>query len=303
MNKRELLVFLTMCIVWGLHFVVIKIAVAEIPPMFYAAIRMSLVAILMLPFLRWRLKSMIKVFGAAACLGSLNYALMFTGIGLGSASVSAIALELYVPFATILSVIFLKETIGWQRIFGISLAFAGVVVIATGDAKGGISIGVLFVVGAALVEAIGAILVKKIDDFKPQELLAWFGFAGALVLWLGTFLFETGQRTALENSNVSMVIGAIVYSAVVASIFGHTAYYWLIQRLPVSVVAPSALLATMFAVVFSVILLGDDITATLLIGGTMTISGVGFVLLRSAAKGTPQSATGRQAPYLDAKEK
>lgn len=302
MSSRELLIFLLMCIVWGLHFVVVKIAVSEIPPIFYAAIRMTLVALLMSPFLRWRRTSMARVFGAAACLGSLNYAFMFTGISLGSASVAAIALELYVPFATILSVIVLKEKIGWQRIVGIALAFLGVGVIATGDAQGGVTIGVIFIVAAAFIEAVGAILVKTVRDFKPHELLAWFGLAGCVVLWTATLIFEHGHITALQNSDVLEVVGAVFYSAVVASIFGHTAYYWLIQRLPVSIVAPSALLATMFAVIFSVILLGDPVTATLVIGGSMTIGGVGFVLFRSAARGAPKSATGRQAPFLEAKE-
>ena len=299
MNTREIIAFLVMCIVWGAHFVVIKVAVGEIPPMFYAAARMTIVAIILLPFLRWRKGSMLRVFGAAACLGSLNYAFMFTGISMGSASVSAIALELYVPFATILSVLILKERIGLPRIFGISMAFMGVAIVALGDAKGGIGLGVLFIIGAAIVEAIGAILIKTIKTFKPYELLAWFGLTGAVILWAATGMFETGQWQAFEASNKTAVIAAVFYSALAASLFAHTVYYWLIQRLSVSMVAPSALLSTMFAVVFSVIFLGDPVTLTLIIGGSLTFGGVGFVLFRSALKGKPNAATGRQEPFIE----
>jgi len=121
---------LVLCLAWGFHYVVIKIAVVEIPPIFYAAIRMALVAVVLSPFLRWRPGKMGVVFAAALCFGAVNYSLLFTGLKFATASASAVANQLYVPFATVLSVLILKETIGWRRIVGIALAFGGVAVIA-----------------------------------------------------------------------------------------------------------------------------------------------------------------------------
>ena len=56
------MILIGMCAVWGFHFVVIKLAVAQAPPIFYAAIRMTLVAALMSPFLRWRRGAMLRAF-------------------------------------------------------------------------------------------------------------------------------------------------------------------------------------------------------------------------------------------------
>lgn len=282
MSPRELTVLLAMCSVWGFHFIVIKTAVGEIPPMFYAAIRMTLVALIMAPFLRWRSGRMGKIAAAGICVGALNYAFMFTGINLATASASAIAIELYVPFATILSVIFLGEKIGWRRIIGIAFAFAGVAVIALGKSEAKIGVGVGLVAIAAFTEAIGAILIKKSPGFRPQELLAWFAVVGSVTLWALTAIFETGQAEALVASDHWLIAGAIVYSALGASVFGHTAYYWLLQRLPVSTVAPSGLLTTLLAVAFSIPILGEPFGLRFVIGGLMTILGVGIVILRSA---------------------
>lgn len=202
MSARELIVLIAMCVVWGLHFVVIKVAVGELPPIFYAAIRMTLVAAVMAPFLRWRPGNMVWVLSGGLCLGAMNYAFMFSGVSMATASASAIAIELYVPFATILSMIFLGDKLGWRRIVGISMAFAGVAIIAlgeTGDAdKAGtrMGLGIGLVAAGALSEAIGAILVKKSTAFKPHELLAWFAVVGTVGLWLMTFLFESDQTQA-----------------------------------------------------------------------------------------------------------
>lgn len=297
MSVRELAVLLVLCVAWGFHYVVIKVAVAEAPPIFYAAMRMTLVAAVLAPFLRWRIGKMRVIFLAAICFGALNYALLFSGFIFATASAAAIANELYVPFATILSVLLLKEEIGWRRITGIALAFAGVAIIAL-DREGApadarIGIGVGLVAAATLVEAFGAILVKKATGFKPWELLAWFGFIGAPILWTITAVVEKNQLATLAASDKGLVVGAVLYSALVSSVFGHTAYYWLLQRRPVSQVASSTLLTTFLAVVFSILVLGEPLTTVILIGGAMTLVGVGIVVLRAPGlapePGAPES--------------
>lgn len=297
MSARELSVLLVLCVAWGFHYVVIKTTVAEVPPIFYAALRMTLVAVVLSPFLRWREGRMRNIFLAALCFGALNYSLLFSGLKYATASAAAIANELYVPFATIMSVVLLKERIGWRRITGIALAFAGVAIIALsrGESPAGarIGFGVLLVAVGTFVESFGAVLVKKIDGFKPWELLAWFGVIGAPCLWAITALAEREQFAALAAADRKIVIGAVLYSALVSSIFGHTAYYWLIQRRPVSEVASSTLLTTFLAVAFSILLLGEPLTHVILIGGAMTLAGVGIVVLRAPAAapepGAPES--------------
>ncbi len=289
MSIRELLIWLAMCLVWGFHFVVIKVAIGELPPMFYAAIRMTLVALLLSRFLRWRPGHMARVLSAGLCLGAVNYGFMFTGLKFATASAAAIAMELYVPFATILSIMFLGDKIGWRSGLGIAFAFAGVAIIALGghDEVGEdthIPLGIGLVAAGSLAEAVGAVLVKQAKAFKPIELLSWFAVVGAIGLWVGTVLFETGQPEALAASNKTLIISAILYSAIGGSIFGHTVYYWLLQRLPVSVVAPSVLLTTVIAIFFGVVLLGDPFGPRMITGGVMVLAGVGFVLLRRAKK-------------------
>ncbi len=310
MSPREFLIFAGMCTVWGFHFVVIKTAVSEIPPLFYAAIRMSLVALVMSPFLRWRPGRMAPVFIAGACFGALNYAFMFTGLKLANASAGAIAIELHVVFATILSVIFLGERIHLPRMTGIALAFSGVAVIALGKAGDiggpGAQLGIALVACGALVEATGSIVVKKATGFRPPEFLAWFAVIGTPILWALTFLIEDGQGEAFAAADKPLLIGAVVYSAILASVFGHTAYYWLIQRLPISTLAPSNLLTMVLAVMFSIVILGDPFTVRIALGGALTLAGVGVVLLRGARSASPRPLTpapvAAPAPVLAAEE-
>jgi len=284
-NARELIVLLAMCTVWGFHFIVIKLAVAEIPPIFYAAIRMTLVAVIMAAFLRWRAGQMHRVFIAGLGLGAFNYAFMFTGLKYATASASAVAIELYVPFATILSVIFLGESVGWRRVFGIALAFIGVAIIALGsesDEPGAkIGLGVGLVACGAMSEAIAAINLKRAEGFKPHELLAWFSLIGSLALWPLTFIFENGHGAAWAASDKGLVAAAIFYSAIGGSIVAHTAFYWLLQRLPVSQVAVTTLITTVIAVFAGVLILDDPFGPPMIFGGLITLIGVAVVITRT----------------------
>ncbi|WDI30377.1 DMT family transporter [Hyphococcus flavus] len=289
MTLREISALLLMCLVWGFHFVVIKLIVGEVPPMFYAAVRLALVALLLSPFLRWRRGEMARVLFGGLCFGVFNYAFMFSGVKLAPASAAAIAIELHVPFATIMAMIFLGDRPGWRRLVGMALAFTGVAIIATAgpsspDPETRIGVGVGLVAAAAFTEAIGAVLVKRATAFTPHQLLAWFSLVGVIGLTIMTTIFETGQVEAYKAVDKWLFAGAVLYSAVAASIIGHSTYYWLLHRLPVSVVAPSVLLTTMFAVFFSVALLGDPFGPRMAVGGLLTIAGVGVVLLRNIKK-------------------
>ncbi|MEL6789198.1 MAG: DMT family transporter [Pseudomonadota bacterium] len=299
MTVRELIVLIIMCLVWGFHFVVIKLAVADIPPLFYAAIRMSFLTLLLCPFLRWRSGQMVRVFAAGLCLGGLNYAFMFSGLARAPASAAALGLELYVPFATILAVLFLGDKVGLRRGVGICLSFVGVAVIAIGSSPADMAsdpardgaaslsndtmrLGIGLITLTAMAEAIGAVLVKSIRGLTPLQLLAWFALVGNVVLWPASLTLEPGAVASAGSGPLLKLIGAILYSALGASLIGHASYYWLLQRLPISLVAPSGLLTTVLAVVFAILFLGERLTVAVMIGGLLVLIGVAIILARNS---------------------
>ena len=99
-----------------------------------------------------------------------------------------------------------------------------------------------------------------------------------------TLSLESNHSAQFAESDKGVIVGAILYSAIGGSIIGHTAYYWLLQRLPMSIVSPSVLLTTVIAIFFGVVLLGDPFGPRMIAGGLMVLAGVGFVLLRNSRK-------------------
>lgn len=295
MSVRHFLLFILVCTTWGVHFTIVKwglssgeVAAGEnaVKPLFYAAMRMTLVAVLLLPFLRWHSGIMIAIWFCGLCLGGLNYALIFSGVDYSNASIAAISMESYAPIMMVMSVIFLGEKVGPPRVIGLVMAMVGIFVIVSADGIDGagrnVPLGVACLIGAAFVEVCAALVIKRQRTVPPLQLLAWFSLVGATFLWLLTLNFETNQMAAFGPGVRERFIPAVIYSAVIASIIGHSIYYYLIQRLSLSVLSTSLLLTTLVAVVTGIVVLKEPVTWQLIVGGGLTIGGVALILIREA---------------------
>jgi len=293
MSLKEFSVLMLVCTIWGLHFTVMKFAVGDlgVSPVFYAALRISGLALILLPWLRWHTGQMKFVLMGGLGFGAFNYAFMFPAMELTTASAASIAIELYMPFSILLSVVFLKERLGFWRALGAALAFTGVVIIGLGapaeQAGKGFALGIALMACGAMSEAVGAVSVKSVKSVSPIQLLAWFGVVGSVVLWPLTFMLEDNQLKAFAP-DIRLSFGlCLIYSVLLVSLVAHGSYYWLLQRLPIHVVAPSGLMTTVIGVIGGTLILREALTVTLVLGGAVTLSGIALILWRNRKRTDP----------------
>lgn len=267
-------------LIWGCNIVAIKLSVDHFPPVFLSFLRFLIVGLLVWPWLRLRRGEMRWLLTAAICSGGLQFALMFSGVALsGNMSSVAIASQLGVPFATLLSVLLLGEQIRWRRWLGIALSFIGIVVLGFNPQVFESWHGLLLIVIAAFIGAVGLVAIKRVHDLEPLELQAWLAFASLPFLLPLTLLLEDDHLASLQNAGLTGW-GALLYSALLASLFAHTAYFALIRRYPVTSVAPITVLAPVFSVLSAILLLGDVLDWRMVVGGLLTLSGVAVIVAR-----------------------
>ena len=142
----------------------------------------------------------------------------------------------------------------------------------------------MLIICGGMSEATGAIFIKKIHGVSALQLLSWFALIGSGLTLVLSLTLESGQFAFLGTPARGGIIAAVLYSAVIASIIGHASYYWLLQRLDVSQVAPAGLMTTVIAVGAGVFLLGETFTFRLAFGALLTMTGVAIIIFRSAQK-------------------
>jgi O-acetylserine/cysteine efflux transporter len=281
LRPRDLAFLVLINLIWGFNLIASKVGVGHFPPIFFTALRFSILGLVLLPFLRWHAGGMQRLLVAAALSGGIQYAVLFMGIR-ATANVGPVAIagQLGVPFTTLLSILFLGEVVRWRRGLGIALAFAGVLVIAFDPAILAARTGLALVVASALIGSFGVVAVKGLGTgLKPLELQAWFALSGLPVLWLLTAWLEDGQVEALASAHY-LDWGAVLFTALVSSLVAHTGYYWLVRRYPVTSVSPLTTLSPVFGVTFGVLIFHDPLSARVLIGGVLTLVGVTIISLR-----------------------
>jgi len=279
---------LLIVLIWGFNFVVVKVGVNQIPPIFALVLRFILVAVLLAPFLRplgsrWRLVAALSV-----VFGSLHFGLLFAGLKGVDAGEAAIAIQLAVPFSAVLAWVVFREAVGVWQVAGMLVAFAGVYLLVGQPEVDTSTVHFLMVVGAALAWAVTNVIIKRLGRINVFVLNAWVALLAAPQLAVATWLLEDGQWSALAAADWRGW-GAIVYTALGPTITAYGLWYWLISKHDMGRVIPMMLLVPVIAVLFAAALLDEPLTLRVIGGGLTTIVGVALIQLfppRRAAAGT-----------------
>jgi O-acetylserine/cysteine efflux transporter len=286
MRLRDLGVILLIMVIWGLNYPVGKIGVHAVPPMMMIALRFALVAAMLLPFVPAPWGRMRQIFYVSIMIGVFHFAPNFTGLKFVDSGVGAILNQLSVPFSAILAAIFFKDRIGWRRALGMALAFVGVAVLVGEPKRPTNLLGAFLMISASLAWAFSLIQTKMLKDVHPLSLVGWMCLMAAPQLAVLSFLLEDNVVEATLSMGWTG-IWPIVYMAIFVSIVSHSLWYQLIQRHPINVTAPFALLTPIFGVLFGVLILGEQLTWWMLVGGLITLAGVTIITIRRPAQAEP----------------
>ena len=278
MAPQHLALMLLICTIWGFNFVAAKVGVQAMPPLLFTGLRFLILAIVLLPFLQRAHGRMRAVMAIAMFNGAIHFGLMFTSIALTPASVVAIVAQLNVPFATMLSIVFLGEVVRWRRWAGIGMTFLGVLIVSFDPHVFDARTGVLFAAAAALSGAIATIFMRRLTGVGVFQLQAWTAVTTAPLLLLASYSFESGQTAAIVNAHV-ITWSALLFTTVGASLIGHNVYYYLLQRYEVSLIAPLSLLSPILGVVFGITVLGEPLSTRIMLGAATAFVGVGILAL------------------------
>jgi len=280
MRLRDFLLLAAVCLIWGFSNIVSKTVVGtwHIPPLFFAAVRFGIVFVVTLPWLLPMPKPAWRTLLVGALMGGGNFALLFIGLQTASPSMAGVVVQAGVPITTLLSVLILHERIHWRRGIGIAITLAGVLLVIWRPGFA-MSSGLLFVLGAAAAGSFGAILMKQMDNIAPLRFQAWVAITGVLPLGLASALVERGQWQASLAAGWPLV-AAVLFSALIVSVFAHSAYYWLIARYEANLLAPLTLMTPLSTIGFGVAITGDRLDGRMIAGATLALLGVLLIALR-----------------------
>lgn len=296
MRIRDFLILINICLVWAFSNILGKIVVSEwgIPPLYFVALRFLVVAAVTSPWLLPVPKPFWRMAVIGLLMGGANFALLFIGLQTAAPSAAGIVLQVGVPITCLLSVLILRERIGWRRGLGIAMTFFGVMVVLWDPAGLSMSRGLWLVAASAAAGSVGAIMMKQMELMQPLRFQAWIACSSFPPLAAASALIETGHVHATLSVGWWFV-AALLFSALVVSVVAHTAFYGLIQRYEANLLTPLTLMTPLATIGLGVLITGDTFGARLIVGSTIALAGVVTVAsVRSTGGGTRRWAKGKQ---------
>jgi O-acetylserine/cysteine efflux transporter len=275
-NRRDTALAALVAALWGFNFVVIDWGMGTVPPLLFAAIRFTVVAVpacLLVPRPPVPFRTVAAV-GAFMSLG--QFGLLYLSMHLGMPpGLSALVLQAQVPFTIVIAAAVLRERPTRAQVAGVSLGVAGLVVVALGTGGQVRPVAVALCLLAGLSWGIGNVVSRAAKAPGGLALTVWSATVVPLPM-LGLSLLIDGPAAVgqgLAHLGWHGVLST-AYTAGLCSLVGYAVFNRLLSRHPSGKVVPWVLLAPVVAMASAWALLGEAPGAAALAGAALLVTGV-----------------------------
>jgi drug/metabolite transporter (DMT)-like permease len=282
-------------VLWGGTAIANKIAVAHMDPMTAGVLRSMLAGLigtgiavaarLPRPASRsqwaWLLVSGIASFAVWPMLLSL-------GLGRTTANHSALIMAMLPAFTGLIGAALERRFphAGWWA--GIAIAGAGTALLVSQRSDGallaqGDAAGDLIILAGTVVCALGYVAGGRLSPVLGTWATTFWGLAAALTVLVPSFLL-LAPRTDWGSVGPAGW-GAIAYMTVLSSLVGYAAWFWALGHGGITRIAPFQLMQPVLTVAFAAWLLGEALTAPLILSAAAILTGTAVARHWAAPRG------------------
>lgn len=275
-------------ILWGSTYLAIRFALHGYPPFLLAAIRMAIAGSIMYAVLRmrgvaaptkkqWITLAKLSIFMVVLSNALVNKAETQVGSGLAAIAVASMPL-----FAGVFAMLKGRHPtrMEWS---GLIVGFLGVIWLSVGGELSGSKLGLICLIIAPLAWAWGSIWSR--DQDLPEPFMAAAGQMLVGTLWLIVVALVAGERITTMPSFESTA--ALLYLVVAGSIFGFTAYIWLLHHVRPALATSYAYVNPPLAVLIGALIGGESFTTHDLGAMAVILAGVVLITLAKARAASP----------------
>lgn len=276
MSRRGLVFFVAMCVIWGIPYLLIKVALQGFGPVDLVFVRFALGAVLLVPI---ALSRRVKV---GPLLGRWGWIVAYTVIEMGipwvllsdaelhiSSSLSGLLVSTVPLIGVVIGVLTRSgEHHGWRRILGLAIGLVGAGVLVGFDVSSSTVGAIAEVLVVAICYATGPYIInRKLSDLPAlgviasSLLLAAIAYAPAAIIQL-PHAWPSGQA-----------IAAVVALGVVCTALAFLIFFALISEIGPVRATVITYVNPAVAVTLGVLLLHERLTAGIVVGFVLILSG------------------------------
>jgi drug/metabolite transporter (DMT)-like permease len=273
------------CLIWGITWPMMKIALNGIPPLSMRTITTALGALTLLVFCLVTRRSLrlpnTKAWGHLLVISLLNITAfsLFSAFAQITAATSRVAILTYtMPIWTVLLAwMFLRERPSVPQMIATAVCVLGLAILIYPLTAAGLPLGALLAIGAGLSWAAGTVYVKWARvEADPIGTTGWQLIFSFIVI--AACLFVVDGRLDLDKAHASAV-AAVIFTGVVGTGLAYALWFEIVRRLPASTAALGSLGSPVIGVVATVLIIGERPTVADMIGFALIFAASAAVVL------------------------
>ena len=287
MTRRGWLLFASMCVIWGVPYLMIRVAVRELSPATLVFARTGIAALLLLPLAAGRneLRPLLPRWRPLVVFSAVEIAIPWLLLSSAERRITSSLAGLLIAAVPLVGTVVTaalgeRDVLAGRRLAGLALGIAGVAAIVGLDVGGTSAAALVEVAGVAVAYAVGPIILSRtLDDAPPLGVVA-ASLALSALAYAPVAAFQLPDAWPGAKVTASVAGLAVLCTAIAFLLFfALIAEAGPVRATVITYVNPAV------AAVFGVALLGERITAGMGVGFALVL--VGSVLATGRARGAP----------------
>lgn len=273
--------------VWGTNFVVIRWALDDLPPFTLAALRFSLAVLPAIffvprPSVPWK-----DLAAYGLLIGAGQFGLLFLAMdGHISPGLASLVVQAQVFFTVGMAMVLSRERLRGYQWAALALGAAGLGLIAVQTQGDATLLGLGLVLLAALCWAGGNLVARRNPGASMLAFVIWSSlFAAPPLILLAVLVEGPAAIAAGVRAADAGTWAAVAWQTVGNTLFGYSAWGFLLARYPAAAVSPMALLVPVFGMAASALLLGEAMPGWKLAAAGLVLGGLALNLLWPLLRG------------------
>lgn len=291
MPSRVAAVWILTCLIWSTVWLFIKIAVTDVPPVTFAAMRLIIAILVMVPItiaartpLPTRRRDWVVIAGTGVVLLGFNYALLNWGLQFISSGLTAVLQAMTPAFALLFAHWLLPdERMTARKVAGLAVGVVGISVIFWDQltfAGSRAFAGTVAVTLGAVSVAFAYVMVRREGRHLHPSVITSGQMTAAFVPLLVFGWTVEGNPFAVQWTRNALI--AAVYLALAGSVLAAWLNYWLLARVGAVNLLVMGLVEPFIAVLLGAWILGESMNSRALAGGVLIIGSVWMALSPAA---------------------
>jgi drug/metabolite transporter (DMT)-like permease len=273
------------CLLWSCGWLFLKIGLNDLPPITFAALRLSLAFIVLAVIVtardEWRLlhrRDLPVIAGSGLLLLGVNYALTFWGAQYLPSALTSVLQATSPVFGFGIGIALGSERFSIARGLALPLGVAGVALVSRGQFAAGAEAGwgSAAVVGGAACAALAYAIVKRRSMHLPPTVMVTTQTLCAVIPLLAVALALDGNP--LHQPWTPKAIGALLYLGIASSVVAFWLNYWLLKFVTATTVLSMALVQPLIAALLGAIVLGERFGLSAAAGGVCILVSAAVIL-------------------------